>query len=264
MRKLVGLAVTVATLGGAGVALAGQSATSRNGEFVDVHVAVSPPVAGSAKTPRGVGLSIDSFTGNRVDGDTPSDNTGTVLRFNRGFKENGALFPACRLNPIALSTCSKSDQIGKGSAELAMLGTGTTPPTFAPATLSVYNGSPLPGAATPTIILIARVAGQPPTEVDFTAGQQPSGRYGLAFDEIVFQSPSSSPAGFQITKFSFRIPDRSVTLRVNGKSVKVHFLVAPTTCGGSWQFAQTNTYSNATRQTATDSEPCVNALKRKR
>jgi hypothetical protein len=246
----------------AGVALAVQAATSRNGEFVDVHVAVTPPVAGTANVPRGVGLSVDSFTGNRIDGDTPSDNSGTVIRFNRGFKENGALFPACRLNPTALSTCSRPEQIGKGTAEVAMLGTGGAPPTFVPATLAVYNGRPLAGTA-PTLIVIASVGGKPVTEVDFTAGQQPNGRYGLAFDEIVFQSPSSTPPGFQITKFSFRIPDRTVALRVNGKSVKFHFLVAPTTCSGSWQFAQTNTYSNASPRTATDSEPCRKALKRK-
>jgi hypothetical protein len=263
MRKLIGLAVTAATMAGAGVALAGQATTSRNGEFVDVHVAVTPPVAGTAKAPRGVGLSVDSFTGNRIDGDTPSDNTGTVVRFNRGFKENGALFPACKLNPTALSTCSKSEQIGKGTAQVAILGANGAPPTFARARLAVYNGGPFAGAAQ-TLIFIASVSGKPPTEVDFTAGQQPHGRYGLAFGEIVFQSPSSTAPGFQITKFSFRIPDRTVTLRVNGKSVKFHFIEAPTTCNGSWQFAQTNTYSNAAPLTATDSEPCVKALKRKR
>lgn len=263
MRKLIGVAVSLSALGGAGVALAGQAATHQNGEFVDLHVAVSPPVAGTVKAPKGVGLSFDSFTGNRIDGDTPSQNTSITLRLAKGFKENGALFPACRVNPTALSTCSQAARIGQGTAEAAVLGSHGAPPTFLPATLAVYNGKPFL-STTPTLIFIVTVSGEPPTEVDFSVKQEPGGPYGLAFDELLFQSPPPPGPAFQLTMFSFRIPDRTVTLRVQGKPVKVHLFQSPTTCNRSWQFAQISRYSNAPPLNATASAPCASAPGRKR
>jgi hypothetical protein len=263
MRKLIGLAVAALALGGAGVALGGQAATNQNGEFVDLHAAAGPPVAGTAKVPRGVGLSFDSFTGNRINGDTPSQNTTITLRLAKGFRENSALFPACGVNPTALSTCSRAAQIGSGTAQAAVLAPGGAPPTFLPATLTIYNGRPFSSTA-PTLIFIVKVSGEPTTEVDFTVKPEPGGPYGLAFDELVFQSPPPPGAAFQLTKFSFRIPDRTVTLKVHGKSVKVHLFEAPTTCNRAWQFAQISRYSNSRPLTATASQPCVNAPKGKR
>jgi hypothetical protein len=254
MRKLIGLVAIVAPLAGAGIAFAGQAATNNNGEFIDLNVAVTPPVAGTPNAPRGVGVSFDSFTGNRINGNTPSTNTSITVRFNSGFKENGTFFPSCTINPKALSKCSKSTQIGTGTAEAEFPGANGAPPTFLPAKLVAYNGKPFSGKA-PTVIFIALVNGKPANEFDFTAKQQPSGPYGLAFTAIQF--PNSTPAPFGITKFSVKIPDRTVTRRVHGKSVKIHLVVAPTTCHGSWQFAQTNSFSNAPPLTATDSQPCA-------
>lgn len=253
MRKLIVFAVTVATLAVAGVALAGQGATSANGTFIDLNVAVSPPVAGTAKVPQGVGVSFDSFIGNRINGNTPSNNTSITVRFNKGFKENGRLFPSCKINPTAVTTCSKSAQVGTGAAEVVPSSKSLTP-VFVPAKLIAYNGKPLSGKA-PTLIFIAVLGGKPVAELDFTAKQQPIGPYGLAFSEVVF--PSSTGPQFDITKFSVKFPDRTVTHKVHGKSVKVHLIEAPTTCPGSWQFAQTNTFSDAAPLTATDSQPCI-------
>jgi hypothetical protein len=255
MRKLITLAVTVATMAGAGVALAGQAATSPNGRFIDLRVAVTPPVAGTAKAPQGVGATFDSFTGNRINGNSPSHNTSVTVRINKGFKDNGALFPSCKLNPTALTTCSKSARIGTGTAEAAVAGVGGAPLSFLPATLTIYNGKPLAGAKGTTLIVIASINGKPAAENDFTVQQQPTGPYGLAFTTIQF--PNLPPAAFDITKFSLKIPDRTITHKVHGKSVKVHLIEAPTTCTGSWQFAQTNTFSDAAPLTATDSQPCV-------
>jgi hypothetical protein len=254
MRKLVSVTMTVAVLAGAGIALAGQAATNKNGTFIDLSVAVTPPVAGTANAPRGVGVSFDSFAGNRINGNAPLTGGSIVVRFNKGFKENGLLFPSCKINPTGTSICSKATQIGTGTAEAGFLGSNGAPPTFVPAKLVVYNGKPFSGKA-PTMIFIAFVNGKPATELDFTVKQQASGPYGLAFTAIQF--PNSGPATFTLTKFSVKIPDRSVTGRVHGKSVKVHLLEAPTTCNGSWQFAQTDTYSNAPPLTATDSQPCT-------
>lgn len=254
MRKLIVVTVTATALGAAGIALAGPPATNKNGEFVDLKVAVTPPVAGTAKAPRGVSISFDSFTGNRINGDTPSGNTSIVVRFNKGFKENGGLFPSCKVTFPGRSNCSKSTQIGTGTAEAQFPGPNGAPPTFVPAKLVAYNGKPFKGKA-PTIIFIALLGGKPAAELDFTVSPQASGPYGLAFSEILF--PSSGTSGFDIAKFSVTIPDRTVTHRVRGKSVKVHLVEAPTTCNGSWKFAQINTFSNAAPLTATDSQPCL-------
>lgn len=51
MGKCVGVAVTIVTLACASIALAGQAATNSNGDFIDLNVAVTPPVAGTAKAP---------------------------------------------------------------------------------------------------------------------------------------------------------------------------------------------------------------------
>jgi hypothetical protein len=254
MRKLIGLAAAVAALAGAVAAYAGQAATNPNGEFIDLNVAVSPPVAGTSKAPRGVGVSFDSFTGNRINANTPSDGTGIVVRFNKGFKDNFALFPSCKINPTALTVCPKSTQIGTGTAEGELAGANGAPPSFVPATLAAYNGKPVSGKDR-TIIFIASVNGAPVTELDFTIKQQPTGPYGLAFTSIV--DPNAPPSPFGITKFSVNVPDRTVTRKVKGKKTKVHLIEAPTKCNGSWKFAQTNSFSNAPSLTATDSQPCV-------
>lgn len=255
MRKLISLGVTVAigVLAITGIAHGGQAATNSKGEFIDLHVAVTPPVAGTAKAPQGVGVFFDSFTGNRINGDRPSHNTSITVRFSNGFKYNGARFPSCKINTKGLTKCSRSEQIGTGSAEVSLPGSSGAAPTFIPAVLVAYNGKPLSGKS-PTIIFIASLNGKPSAELDFTAKQQPTGPYGLAFTEIVF--PSSGP-GFEITKFSIKIPDRTVTRRVNGKSVRIHLLEAPTTCHRSWEFAQTNTFSDGPPLTATDFQPCT-------
>jgi hypothetical protein len=252
MRKLIISAVSVAALAGAGVALAGQGATNPNGEFVDLSVHVTPPVAGTAKAPQGVGVSFDSFTGNRVNGAAPDNNTSITVRFNKGFKYNGLKFPSCTINTKAISSCSKASQIGTGTAEAQPAG---PTPLFVPANIIAYNGKPFGSNKAPTVIIISFLAGKPAAEIDLTAQQQASGPYGLAFTQITL--PGSSPATFRITKFSLNLPDRTLTHRVHGKRVKLHLVEAPTTCHGSWQFAQTNFFSNAPALTATDSQPCV-------
>ena len=55
----------------------------------------------------------------------------------------------------------------------------------------VYNGKPYQTKA-PTLIFIASLNGQPAAELDFRVEQQPTGPYGLAFDDIDF--PSTTPA----------------------------------------------------------------------
>jgi hypothetical protein len=168
MGKCVGLAVTVAMLACAGIALAGQAATNSNGDFIDLNVAVTPPVAGTAKAPQGVGVSFDSFTGNRISAGAESISTSIVVRFNKGFKINSGLFPACKINPTGVSKCLKSTQIGTGVAEAELPGANGAAPTFIPAKLIAYNGKPFKTKA-PTIIFSALVNANPAAELDFTA-----------------------------------------------------------------------------------------------
>lgn len=254
MGKYVGLAVTVVMLACAGIALAGQAATNSNGDFIDLNVAVTPPVAGTAKAPHGVGISFDSFTGNRISAGAESSSTSIVVRFNKGFKINSALFPACRINPTGLSKCLKSTQIGTGTAEAELPGANGAPPTFIPAKLIGYNGKPFKTKA-PTVIFQALLNGLPTAELDFTAAQQPQGPYGLTFTQIQF--PSAGGPSFGISKFSIHFPDRTVTRKLHGKRVKVHLFEAPTRCTGSWVFSQTDTFTTQPPLTATDSQPCI-------
>jgi hypothetical protein len=254
MGKCVGLVATVAMLACAGVALAGQAATNGNGDFIDLSVAVTPPVAGAAKAPQGVGVSFDSFTGNRISAGAEGISTSITVRFNKGFKINSGFFPACKINPTGLSKCLKSTQIGAGVAEAELAGAKGASPTFIPAKLIAYNGKPFK-TKEPTIIFSALVNGKPAAELDFTAAQRPHGPYGLAFTQIQF--PSSGGPSFGISKFSVNVPDRTVTRKRRGKSVKFHLIEAPTTCKGSWSFAQTNTFTTGGSLTATDSQPCT-------
>jgi hypothetical protein len=254
MGKCVGVVVAIAMLACAGSALAGQAATNRNGDFIDLNVAVTPPVAGTAKAPQGVGVSFDSFAGNRISAGAESTSTSIVVRFNKGFKFNSGLFPACKINPTGPSRCGKSTQKGKGVAEAELPGANGAPPTFVPAKLTAYNGKPFKTRA-PTIIFSALLNGKPATELDFTAAQQPRGRYGLTFTEIQF--PSAGGPSIGIAKFSINIPDRTVTRKLHGKPIKVPLIEAPTTCKGSWTFSQTNTFSTQPPLTAIDSQPCT-------
>ena len=138
-------------------------------------------------------------------------------------------------------------------------------PRSFPRTLAVYNGKPYGQSKAPTLIFIGTLNGTPTAELDFRVLQQPTGPYGLAFDDIAaseFPGPVT-PAPFTLTKFSVTIPDRTVTRRVRGKRVKFHLLEAPTTCRGSWKFAQTNTFTNASPLTATDTQPCTTKRKRR-
>ena len=254
MGKCVGLAVTVVVLACAGIALAGQAATNSRGDFVDLNVAVTPPVAGAAKAPQGVGVSFDSFTGNRISAAAEGISTSIVVRFNKGFKINSALFPSCKIDPTGLTKCLKSTQIGTGVAEAELAGANGAAPTFIPAKLIAYNGKPFKTKA-PTIIFSALVNGKPTAELDFTVAQQPQGPYGLAFTQIQF--PSAGGPSFGISKFSVNVPDRTTTRKAGGKSVSVHLIEAPTTCKGAWVFAQTNTFTTGSSLTATDSQPCT-------
>jgi hypothetical protein len=257
MRKFIGTLIAALVLAGAGTALAGQGATNSNGDFIDLNVAVTPPVAGTAQAPQGVGVAFDSFTGNRINGDTPSQTSSITVRFNKGFQENGQKFPGCTVNPDpnGTSSCSKATQIGTGSAELAIPGANGAPPTFVAAKLLVYNGKPFRGKS-PTIVFQGVLNGKVVDELDFAAQQQPEGPYGLAFTEIQFPGATSS-ASSGITKFSVNIPKKSMTRMHGGKRVTTYLFQAPTTCQGSWKFAQTVTPTNAPSLTATDSQPCT-------
>jgi hypothetical protein len=256
MRKFVGMAVAVLVLVGAGAALAGQGATDSNGDFIDLNVAVTPPVAGSAQTPQGVGVAFDSFTGNRINGDAPSSTSSDTVRFNKGFQENGQAFPGCTINPDpnGTSSCSKATQIGTGAAELSIPGLNGAAPTFVGAKLLVYNGKPLKGKS-PTIVFQGVLNGKVVDELDFAAHQQSTGPYGLAFTEIELPGATSSASG--ITKVSLNIPKKSVTRMRNGKRVTTYLIQAPTTCNGSWKFAQTVAATNVPSLTATDSQSCT-------
>jgi hypothetical protein len=241
--------LTVALLAAAPSALA-DIGSNGAGDFLDLRVAVSPPKAGSAKAPQGVGLSLSNFLGNRINANAAIPITSMDFSFRQGFTENGQLFPSCSINPTTISRCSRASQIGTGSAETERLNPGGEIPTFAPARVLAYNGAPYLYGGTTLIFIVVR-GGRAVTELDFVV--RPQGR-GLAINELLL---ASSGPGTGITRFSVNIPDRHQRVRIKGKSVTVHLFNAPTTCRGAWTFAETTTSSGRPPIRATDSQTCT-------
>ena len=254
MRKLIAPLVGVVALVIAGTALAGAPVTDSNGDFVDLSVSVTPPVAGTAAAPHSVGIVFDSFVGNRVDANRLANNDALSVHFDQNFVNNGLKFPACTINPIGPSVCAANTRIGTGTAEGMILSSTGGPPTFVAATLNAYNGKPYK-AKNATMIIVASVGGTPTTELDF---QVAPAKGGLSFTEIVFPpSPGSTAPIVYLTKFHLVVPAKSETLRVHGHRMSVALLQAPTVCTGNWSFAQTLGYASQPSLTATDSQPCV-------
>ena len=253
MRNLVGLLAGLVVLAVAGTALAGQGATNSNGDFTDLSVKITPPISGTAKAPRGVGLSFSAFAGNRINANRTINNTTLTVRFDQNFTDNGLLFPSCTINPKALSTCPPASKVGSGTAEGELLSATGGPPQYVSATIAVYNGKPF-GSKSPTEIFIASLGGKPANELDFTVSRQGGG---LNFTQLQFPTAPSSGPIIYLTKFSVTSPDRSETRTIKGKKVKIHLIDAPTSCHGAWTFSQIFGYANQAPLTATDSEPCV-------
>jgi hypothetical protein len=242
--------LTVALLAAAPSAVA-EIGTNGAGDFLDLRVAISPPKAGSAKAPQGVGVSLSNFLGNRVNANAAIPITSMDFFFRQGFTENGQLFPSCSINPTTISRCSRASQIGTGSAETERLNPGGEVPTFAPAQVLAYNGAPYLYGGTTLIIIVVR-GGRAVTEMDFVVRPQGGG---LAINQLLL--PSSGP-GTGITRFSVNIPDRHQRVRANGKAVTVHLFDAPTTCPGAWTFAETTTSAGGRPPVrATDSQTCT-------
>jgi hypothetical protein len=249
MRGFIAL-LTVVLLAAAAPSALAELGSNGAGDFLDLRVAITPPKAGTAQAPQGVGLSLSNFLGNRINADDAIPITSMDFAFRQGFTENGQLFPACSINPTTISRCSRASQIGTGSAETERLNPGGEVPTFAPARVLAYNGAPYLSGG-PTLIFIIVRGGRAVTEMDFVVSPQHGG---LAINELLL--PSSGP-GTGITRFSVNIPDRHERVRIKGKTVTVHLFDAPTTCSGAWTFAETTTSSGRPPIRATDSQTCV-------
>jgi hypothetical protein len=250
MRKGMWAAVVAAIgLSGAGVALAGAPATNKQGFFIDLSVKASPPIASRPGHPRGVGIEFDSFSGNRIDGNRQDTIRAIFARLGSGFKDNAAKFPACQLQLKKLSTCSKADEIGTGTAEASIQGKNGAPPAFIGADLVTYNGSNYHGH--PTLIAQAVIGGKPAVELDFSITNNSSGPWGVVFTSIAAGGTTGS--SLAISKFDLKIPDKSRV--VHGS--RIHLITAPDTCHGFWKFDQEDDPTSGPPLTATDTEPCT-------
>ena len=253
MKKIIGVIVGLIVLGIAGTAIAGPPATNPQGDFLDLSVAATPPVSGTAKLPRGVGVTFSTFTGNRINANDIENNSSLSVVFHNNFAYNGLKFPSCAINTKALSVCSKASKIGAGSGEGMLLASGGAPPTFVPASLTVYNGKPLTGH-NPTVIFIGSLGGKPTIEYDFVVEHAGSG---IKFVELTTPGNAGTGPVVYLTKFTFAIPLRSETGKVNGHATRTYLIDAPTSCHGSWSYSQTFTFTNRPTLTATDTQPCV-------
>ena len=253
-RLIAAATAAVGLSASAGSALGGQPVTDKDGLYLDLGLTVTPPVTSTRAHWQGVGITLDSFSGDRLHPDTDTRGTSITILFNRGFRENGRLFPACEIKPPSLSRCARPTQIGTGTAEVEIPGSGATPPSFVLATLVAYNGKPISGSA-PTVIFLALLNGRPAGELDFAASQRTAGPYGMALTEV--HTPGMTPTPVEISKFHVTIGDRTVSRRQHGRSILVHLLQAPMTCARSWRFAQIDSYNDEPPLTATDTQPCA-------
>jgi hypothetical protein len=253
MRRLIALA-GVMSLVIAGTALAGAPATDSNGDFVDLSVNITPPVGGTAKAAHAVGITFDSFTGNRINANQTLSNNSLAAHFDQNFASNGLKFPACPINPTGLSTCAANTRMGSGTAEGELLSSTGGPPTYVSATLSAFNGKPFQ-AKNATMIIIASVGGKPTLELDFQVARAHGG---LSFTEIQFPPSPGGTTGptTYLTKFHLVVPAKTEKIKVHGKTETIGLLQAPTTCHGSWTFSETLGFASQPPLTATDSEPC--------
>lgn len=252
MRKFIGLLAGLVVLAVAGTALAGPPAVDSNGDFVDLSIKITPPTSGTTRAPRGIGVTFDAFTGNRINANNTINTNSLQVRFNQNFTANGLLFPACAINTTGVSTCPANTRIGTGTAEGELLSSTGGPPSFVAATVAEYNGKPL-GDKSPTYILVASVGGKPVTELDFRVVPQADG---LSLNQIIFPGTGSGPTIY-LTKFHLVQPDRSEVKKIHGRKTTIHLLDAPTTCHGSWTFSQTLGFASGPPIVATDSQPCL-------
>ena len=254
MRKLIASLVGAVALAVAGTALAGAPAVDSSGDFVDLSVNVTPPVAGTAKAPRSVGVIFDSFTGNRINANQTVNNSSLKVHFDQNFVDNDLKFPSCTINPIALSVCPAKTRIGTGTAEGEILSSTGGTPTYVQATLNAYNGKPYK-ASNGTMIISASVGGKPTTELDFQVAPENGG---LSFTQIQFPpAPGATGPIIYLTKFHLVTPAKTETIKVHGHKRTIALLQAPTVCRGSWGFSQTLGFPSQPSLTATDSQPCI-------
>jgi hypothetical protein len=99
-----------------------------------------------------------------------------------------------------------------------------------------------------------------------TLRNQPSGPYGYT---LTVNVPPPPVPGAAITRFAVHTLDRTVTKTVHvrvrrhgrtrrvARRVAVHYIEAPTTCNGTWQFGGDFTYANGGSLSATDSVACT-------
>ena len=246
------------------VAFAGETVRSPNGEHLTIDVDVFPPKA-SGRTPTSVALGFHYFYG-RSDGQRPRAQDTSTVRFQRGFRFNGALFPKCRLGDFRADPprCPANTRIGSGTAEADARPAG---PQDIQADVTLFNGEPQNGA--PTTYFVARPRNT--TIVSRLIGvtrNQPTGPYGSALElrqeppPPVGQQPLFTPTRFDVRTLNRTVPTR-VTRRIRGRNVIVTvrrgLIEAPPFCTGLWLFAQDLTYSTPTneRLRATDEAGCT-------
>ena len=247
------LAAALCALIACPTALAGPATTNSDGDVLVFSAGVTPPLAGTAKTPQGVGLSFDAFIGNRLNSNNAIPTNSITFALPPGFVENGLRFPSCQITPNQISACPRSSQVGSGTAETEVLNPGNEPPTFTQATVALYNGMPLIPGSVPTLVVVTRVAGRPTGELDFVA--RPTAQ-GLLVGQVLI---AQAGTGIGITRLSVTIPNRTVTVKAGHRTSTVSFLTAPTTCAGAWTFGLTTTSAGRKPLVATDREPCVPA-----
>ena len=247
LRGARGIAIAVSVslpLALAAPAPAGEQVVRSNGDFQQFTYRFTPAPSG------GKGLITEyAYTGGNVNGARPEDPVYLVVRTPAGVRFNGRHFPKCA--PKRFPRCPSNTLVGSGTAK------ADARPTLAqplPITFRIYNGTldrrgharqlyDLRAGTTVRVRLIAVFRDDttvPGAEAHHLNLLKQLGEHPVA----------------TVTEFRLRTRDRVVTVRRNGRRVRVPLYEATRPCSGSWESANILTFSNGEALTATDTQPC--------
>jgi hypothetical protein len=253
LRKLIATSLPVgALLLAASVAFGAVSA--------DLEVIPRPNKASTKKKDRPITLEINVATADPA-APQPPPLKRVEIRFNKGGKFNGKLFPKCSFSKLQAQgprACPKGSKIGSGSA------VASAKPIIdrVNATVTVYNGEPKGGK--PSVLLYNVPDISSPITVQGTvakkapvscAGGAGKCDYVLTFDVPPIPTlPNAPPAS--VLSVKTKTIQAFVRKKKRGKRVKIPYIGAPKKCKSKWVADATFKFYDGQSSTSVASLPC--------
>jgi len=252
-------------LGGAASAQAGPPTGDALGDRQQFDVAAYPPVAGAP-----VIFDLQQTYWN-VLGVRPRAPREVVIRFPRGAKWNGRLFPKCDRKPLAArgpAACPRGSKFATAQVTVAL---GTSQTTTIQAKMTDFVGTRLHGHPTQLFWVVPEIGA--PLLITAEVIPEPRGPYGLALHiglspllGAAANAPPSEGADFPGSAaplgviVSIRNVDLTRTLvkpDSRGHPRKVALIAAPLTCNGRWHYAFESVFLTGPPLVSKATQPCV-------